>query len=46
MLQVGLAAWLLASGGLVTRQAVRLALAVLAILSALLAAWLLINASS
>jgi hypothetical protein len=46
MLQISLAAWLLASGGVVTRQAARLALAVLAIPAALLAVWLLITASS
>jgi len=45
MLQVSLAAWLLASGGVVTRKSARLALAVLAICGALLAAWLLITAS-
>jgi hypothetical protein len=43
-LQVSLAAWLLASGGVVTHKSVCLALAVLAISSALLAAWLLVAA--
>ena len=45
MLEVSLAAWLLASGGMVTRKAARMALAVLGILGALLAVWLLIAAS-
>ncbi len=41
-LEISLAAWLLAGGGLVTHKAVRITLTVLAIISALVAAWLLI----
>jgi hypothetical protein len=43
-LEVSLAAWLLASGGIVTRQVVRSMLLAIGILSALLALWLLIAA--
>jgi hypothetical protein len=44
-LEVSLAAWLLASGGVITHQRARSAMTALAIISALLAVWLLIAAN-
>ena len=46
VLEVSLATWLLASGGVVTQKSARLVLAALAILGAPLAVWLLSAASA
>ncbi len=45
VLEVSLAAWLLASGGVITHQRVRSVITALGIISALLATWLLIAAN-